>query len=151
MFRVTESGALEGISKVKKTANGREHQKDSTLWVWSCIVRRDPPNLPRPAGVNGVHMDQDSPPPVKAFLLKTPYVVAVAVPTVWLCKNEKKNRLTLLDTHHFLKALHPDPLKGPPLLLHGDVKRSSDVLHSCHFSLSSLSKDNYHFSEGACL
>lgn len=28
---VTESGALEGISKVKKTANGREHQKESTL------------------------------------------------------------------------------------------------------------------------
>ncbi|XP_030590218.1 protein GPR108 [Archocentrus centrarchus] len=28
---VTESGALEGISKVKKTSNGREHQKESTL------------------------------------------------------------------------------------------------------------------------
>ncbi|XP_059189286.1 protein GPR108-like [Centropristis striata] len=28
---VTESGALEGISKVKKTCNGRERQKESTL------------------------------------------------------------------------------------------------------------------------
>ncbi|XP_026159875.1 protein GPR108 [Mastacembelus armatus] len=28
---VTESGALEGISKVKKTSNGRERQKESTL------------------------------------------------------------------------------------------------------------------------
>ncbi|XP_029284170.1 protein GPR108 [Cottoperca gobio] len=28
---VTESGALEGISKVKKTCNGREHQRESTL------------------------------------------------------------------------------------------------------------------------
>uniref|UniRef100_A0A3Q0S7Z6 G protein-coupled receptor 108 n=1 Tax=Amphilophus citrinellus TaxID=61819 RepID=A0A3Q0S7Z6_AMPCI len=28
---VTESGALEGVSKVKKTSNGREHQKESTL------------------------------------------------------------------------------------------------------------------------
>ncbi|XP_028454285.1 protein GPR108 isoform X2 [Perca flavescens] len=28
---MTESGALEGISKVQKTCNGREHQKESTL------------------------------------------------------------------------------------------------------------------------
>ncbi|KAF7654925.1 hypothetical protein LDENG_00063200 [Lucifuga dentata] len=28
---LTESGALEGISKVKKTSNGREHQRESTL------------------------------------------------------------------------------------------------------------------------
>ncbi|KAK2817358.1 hypothetical protein Q5P01_025549 [Channa striata] len=41
---VTESGALEGISKVKKTLNGREHQKESTFSAPPSL----PPSLPPP-------------------------------------------------------------------------------------------------------
>lgn len=51
--RVTESGALEGISKVKKTSNGRDRQKESTLWAGSCIFGSGQLNIPRPADRKG--------------------------------------------------------------------------------------------------
>lgn len=98
--RVTESGALEGISKVKKTSNGRDRQKESTLWAGSCIFGSGQLNIPRPADRKGyththgprLPTSSDSSP------IETLSVVAVVVPTVWLCKRKKKKKRTnLLD------------------------------------------------------
>lgn len=99
--RVTESGALEGISKVKKTSNGRDRQKESTLWAGSCIFGSGQLNIPRPADRKGyTHTRTKAPPlPVTALLLK------LFLWLQWLCplsgyakeKRKKKKLTNLLD------------------------------------------------------
>ncbi|CAB1344228.1 unnamed protein product [Coregonus sp. 'balchen'] len=109
---VTESGMLEGVSKVKKTSNGRERQKVSSLGGCTPLTVGEKQGLKRTKTLH-----PPPPPQNSSFLLHLKLWLAVTkATTVSLAMQKDKRQRTLVVvgpsllsplSGDFLEALHP--------------------------------------------